>query len=486
MADNVQQLAETIFHTSRGSSLREMAANSNVEFVRTQYHLAIASPRSTGPRITALEAYDQYGWDTLANLADYPMVPLVKSRGEPWESICMRAAELGIDLVRLQKHSGWSASEIQSFGNAQVGFRKLDALASRLGIAAKDLGTRLPEGRDALAARLRSLRAEKELTISEEEVERIAESSWLAHTFRYLSRQYGDFIASSYDSKPIWRRVLKLRDQLGGYAEEPWAVGFRLATDCRNLLGLESGQPIADVGSTIETTFNLLLLHVNTKHRMFGCTVQNDDARAIMISSGNIFLKRMAMAHELCHALFDSDKDLSTLRVDQERVFDQNILERDRVEQRANAFAVELLAPSEAICSMYLENGKNDDAIAKIVSHFGVSQAPVRWQIGNRLQIDIPSTFQRNKRYRFPFDKFIYLDRSVFGRLTHAHVMSNVRPIRRSKLAVMAMELYERKVITADTLASILDYPRGDIRRLCDRVLAMPSMRSLYTETMQI
>ncbi len=72
--------------------------------------------------------------------------------------------------------------------------------------------------------------------------------------------------------------------------------------------------------------------------------------------NGNVWVRRFTMAHELGHLLWDPDQRLQSLRVDTYRDLEEDPVQRpglDPVEARANAFAIELLAPQEYVLKVF-------------------------------------------------------------------------------------------------------------------------------------
>ena len=115
------------------------------------------------------------------------------------------------------------------------------------------------------------------------------------------------------------------------------------------------------------------------------CHIELDENRGLLInnqgSNRNVWVQRATMAHELGHLLWDPKDKLTTLRVD-----DDDILVKasedigDYVEQRANAFAAEFLAPKEAVAETY-RNSSADSAVRQVMEIFGVSFSIARYQL---------------------------------------------------------------------------------------------------------
>jgi hypothetical protein len=117
-----------------------------------------------------------------------------------------------------------------------------------------------------------------------------------------------------------------------------------------------------------------------------GATVEADGCRAVVLNltgrNREVFVRRATLAHELGHILFDPPLRLEDLRVDAYDALERRPdLEPDRVEQRANAFAVQLLAPQPAAVMQFQTTP--GEALIAVMDHFGVSFTAARFQVWN-------------------------------------------------------------------------------------------------------
>jgi hypothetical protein len=122
-----------------------------------------------------------------------------------------------------------------------------------------------------------------------------------------------------------------------------------------------------------------------------GATIANGNARGILVNvagrNENVWVRRTTIAHELGHLLWDPDQRLNSLRVDDYIDIERDALfgGTDYVEQRANAFAVEFLAPQAAVEAEFRKYGDASSGVAGVMQHFGVSFTVARFQIWNAL-----------------------------------------------------------------------------------------------------
>src|SRR5262249_7312640 len=118
-----------------------------------------------------------------------------------------------------------------------------------------------------------------------------------------------------------------------------------------------------------------------------GATIANGKDRGIAINelgmNANVWVRRMTLAHELCHLLWDPDEKLDRLKVDDYEDIDPAKDKIDPVEIRANSFAVDFLAPREAVRSIYSSLGDAKKAIGEVVHKYGISVTAAKYHVRN-------------------------------------------------------------------------------------------------------
>lgn len=180
------------------------------------------------------------------------------------------------------------------------------------------------------------------------------------------------------------RLVVQAAELVGSVADEPpYAQGHELAIWLRARPGVSSaggrvnpdallqrwGVPVIDVG--------LGLLNVDaigSWGRHHGPAVLLNTDRRHVSSFGR---KRATLAHEICHLLVDRSASLPLAEV----LGGRTAL---HVEQRARAFAAELLLPRELAGELFTEYAGDDERAARSLrARFGVSSALLGWQLRN-------------------------------------------------------------------------------------------------------
>src|SRR5579863_2220000 len=98
---------------SRGDSPLARARTSNLVFVRSQDHLSLAKPTATGRKLTAVEALDAYGLETLQEVMDYGSAVLPVSEGEPGITLKSRRLALGLTINDVSRVTGLPAAHVE-------------------------------------------------------------------------------------------------------------------------------------------------------------------------------------------------------------------------------------------------------------------------------------------------------------------------------------------------------------------------------------
>lgn len=135
--------------------------------------------------------------------------------------------------------------------------------------------------------------------------------------------------------------------------DAPAQDGYRLARDVRQWLG-NPAEPLGDLRALIEERFGIAVLVRRLESSgVTAVCVRAETSATIVLEARdaqraqNPLLGRVYLAHELCHALFDPSPGGLHIVIDV--TIDRKI---QAAEQRARAFAAELLLPREGIRQM--------------------------------------------------------------------------------------------------------------------------------------
>ena len=228
----------------------------------------------------------------------------------------------------------------------------------------------------------------------------------------------------------------------------------------------------------VEHRLGIPIIQVPLQKAIAGATVSSHGRRGIVLNTAgansNVWIRRATMAHELAHILFDPEQQLSNVRVDSydemARDAQNGASSPDNVEQRANAFAVEFLAPRDAVKKIVPSSAQVSTAsIERVMSRFGIGRAAARFHVGNAWwgQAELPS--DRDIRAE-PTDE----QRSAEDFTLDYFQPKSTPEQRRGRFAVLTAEAIDAGLITMDTGAQYLGCSVDDLSG------AMPFLRSLH------
>jgi hypothetical protein len=175
----------------------------------------------------------------------------------------------------------------------------------------------------------------------------------------------------------------------------------------------------------------------------------------------NVWVRRATIAHELGHLLWDPDQHLRSLLVDTfADLQDQPPqLKHDVVEARANAFAIELLAPREGALEIYNSHGGSEAGLRAVMEFFGVSFTSAKFQLWNALE------------RKSTLDSFVVNDVEPTddwkGRESFTNDFFKPKEVplsRRGLFAWYVIEAMRQKLISIDSAASYLCCSQEELR----------------------
>lgn len=140
--------------------------------------------------------------------------------------------------------------------------------------------------------------------------------------------------------------------------KDAYAAGYAAARRIRKDLRNET-EPFSDLRGMAEGELGVLVMPVHLQSHGLEALAIADDAGAAIVLNSNLALRpvlwRRSIAHELCHLLFDPRDHQPIVDVLAEGESEAPIPEGQRKnrEQRARAFAAELLIPTKALKALY-------------------------------------------------------------------------------------------------------------------------------------
>lgn len=175
----------------------------------------------------------------------------------------------------------------------------------------------------------------------------------------------------------------------------------------------------------------------------------------------------MTIAHELGHILHDVDEKLNDLRVDEYEDLEKPLQAiTDRVEQRANAFAAEFIAPRKAIVDLY--RTAREDPIGAIMDRFGMSFSAAKFHLQNGLDETIPQERLASRRF-IPSSEF----EASEAYTTDFHPIRGIPVLRRGKFSGIVLRAAESRILSWSTAAQYLNCSEQDLRDCANDIKAL-------------
>ena len=376
-------------------SAAKAARKSRLRFVRGKNELGVLYEfrhNLTGHVLTAWEAYQAYGLNILEESLEYGSAILIRQNGiEP--TLQSRMTELGLQRSAVARETGLGDQDLERTEHRSADNRigDLERIGFSLGLDELQLGYR-PTGQadKDLAVRLKTLQPPQPIgaqRLSPRAVLSFAHAASVIRTQHRLQRWLGREAGSRFEPT----------DDYGTAVSPAYQVGYELARQARRNLSLGDG-PVGSMRALVETTLGIPVIQAELPRHIAGATIAVEDpergeARGIVLNTiganENVWVRRATLAHELGHLLFDPIQHLDRVRVD---TYQSNEIDpqaaTDRVEQRANAFAIAFLAPIAAVREM----APASDSVSRVMARFGISHTAARHHVRNSRygQYDVP------------------------------------------------------------------------------------------------
>lgn len=446
-----------------GTSPEVRARASTKRFVRSLDQLAEHTPGATGRQLSASEALDAYGYDVLREVAAEGGALLCVTPDAAGHAIRSQRDRLGLETRAVAARANMSAREIERAEQnvRDVRLRTYERIARALGMDERQLSVmREPAASAELAVRLRTV-GEEFRGMTSSVVSAIAEAAWVAQTQVRLeetlgirNRRHLDFEQTTNYGSP-------------GYPA--YQHGYYLAQQTRQALSL-GNDPIPSMRELCEETLGIPVIQADLGEWVAGVTVEvatNTRAIVVNISGGNrdVFMRRSTMAHEVGHLLYDPRQQLNKLRVDEyDGLATPAHAIQDRVEQRANAFAVELLAPQEVALQLFDGRGGADGTgLQAVIDSFGISFTAARYQIWNGRDRSIP--LERLTARARPEDHWVGAEQ-----YTVDYNFLQTADSRAGRFSAVVIRAAQERLVSWDTAAEFLLCTEAEARAAADTV----------------
>lgn len=463
--DGSKEDLDAVFGAGTGDSPEARAHQSQRLFVRSVDQIAFdESPQATGRRLTATEALEAYGWDLLRQIAYEGSALISDSPDAAGRALRERREQLRLKIGTVARKAGLSPEVIQALeASKRQPIRLYERVASILGLDERMISFRAdPAGNERVAVRLRQL-VDAKAPLPASAVVALTEASWVAMTQLRLEEALGLRPRIAFEAEPDY----------GAPGWPAFRVGYQLADKVRTDLSLQTN-PIDSMRDLVERRLGIVVVQTNLSEQVAGATVQTGTRRAIVVNlvgaNTNVFVRRATLAHELCHLLFDPQQHLRDLRVDQYSDLESSPETlTDRVEQRSNAFAVQLLAPRESVVQFW-RRADPDDPLGYILDHFGISFTAARYQLWNALDRSVSLDELTTTRYR---PDPAWEAREAYT-LTYHPIQSLVEhPARAGRFSAVVVRAAQTGLVSWDTAAEWLLCNQTDLQEKARAIVGL-------------
>ncbi len=454
MTSDSAQLDAVFGKDSKGLTPAERAKTSRSLFVRSQHQISQYRDGASGRILNANQALRLFGWNKLKELGDRPATPIVRDVNEPYQSIQRQLDRIGVSLEDVVRRLRWPNESSQRLQQKrQVAFRDLARMSQAIDLDEELLGTTVDAGADReLGVRLRTLKQRDPQRFTVSTVLGLAEAAWT------IRKQYDlASLINEPDQNAIEELGFTPSDDYGNRLSPAYQKGYSLARRARELLAIAPDEPIESLKELIETRLRIPVIQLELNSAFAGATVASGARRGIVVNlagdNKHPLMRRMTMAHELGHLLWDPDYRLQKLAVDRYDQIDRDVTATsyplDHVERRANAFAIEFLAPGNSIINEFNEAGGGAVGLEKAITRFGVSKTAIVRHLANASHnlLDVSNE-------RLPDISLADWD----GRESLAVPLFSPQDVpvsRRGRFAYYVLAAFEAHLISNDTAASL-------------------------------
>ena len=449
------EFARALAKAESDEEAANLAKKSDRMFVRSLDQLAEDSPAARGRRLTAFEAVVAYGRDVI-----------LEAMAEGAALLCESPAAAGQVLRERRELLSLSPGQAAARANVQVRvveeaeksrrlpIRDYERIARVLGLDERYVSVRAePDvANRELAVRLRRI-GDDYPRMTALAVSAIAEAAWVALTQIRLEEQLG--IGPPHTG-------IEPSSNYGSPGYPAYKHGYFLANDARERLGLGTGPLPRYLRELCEDVLGIPLIQAELGEHIAGVTVQVGGRRAILVNvtgrNRHVYVRRSTIAHELGHLLYDIEAELRELQVD-----DYDELEKlaeqlpDRVEQRANAFAIEFIAPQKAAVECYEKTGA--DPVGAVMDTFGISYTAARYQLWNGLdrRLGLEELISERRKPDLSFE-------SGEAYTADYHPIQGIPVPRAGRFSAVVLHAAENKRVSWQTAADYLDCKEAQLR----------------------
>ncbi|WP_162292131.1 ImmA/IrrE family metallo-endopeptidase [Stenotrophomonas maltophilia] len=434
-------------------------------FVRSQDNLAVrTNPKANGHVLTEFEVRSAFGDEVLARVLEEGVIALASSISEPSETLRRTRESLGLTTKDVAKRAKLSEQEVNDAEDRSCvnPIQILERLAIVLGLDERILSYSAGgHGDEQLAGRLKALR---ERALSVNAVSALSEASWVIRTQYRLMRECGR-------SQSEVLKKFTPNENYGGSGYPAYRQGYYLAGETRKIFGLSPDAPISSLRDLCEAV-GIAVVQTELSPKLAGATIAVAGCRGIALNingpNANVWVRRATLAHELGHLFWDSEERLEHITVDDYKSLNsQPAKNSDRVEARANAFAIALLAPPTATARRFEAATSPEEGLRDVMSYFGLSLSAAKHHIENC----IGRAINVGPIDHLPTDEWKARENSTVDYFPDSRTPFS----RRGKFAENVIMALDASIISEDSAARYLNL---DIDNLTEK---LPSLRDIFS-----
>ena len=460
------------------STTAEMASRlSCVKFIRGRAQLTRARAHHSAPQghvLTAREAFEAYGLEVLEEATEYGSAVLLSEPNAAGNSIRRQRESLGLEIDQIANYADIGSTDMQSIeessGRGRVTVRELELVAFMLGLDEAQIAYQGVPADTAIAARLKSMGSSSEnMKMSPASVLTFTEAASVIRMQHRLMESLG--LSSSQ------RANFNPDGYYGNSGTPAWKVGQELSNDARMILGI-GNQPIGSMRELVEDVLCIPVVRAEIPQTVIaGATISVADGdktyRGMVLNLNgdhrNPLVTRATMAHEMAHLLYDPDEYLNEVTVDTYDGLARDPTsaldlanENQYVEQRANSFAINFLAPVEKVRDISMPPFSRQD-VSRVVSKYGISVTAASYHVVN-------ASYQRvNAPRDVPYDNGDAW-RGAEDFTADYFPIQSTRYTRRGRFARLVVRAWKTGAISTETAAQHLCCSVSEFESQADKI----------------
>ena len=444
-------------------------------FVRSGSQLSLYDEgrNPMGHILTAWEAWNAYGKDVIGEAIEHGSAVLKENKDATETCLAHWRVTLGISPETLAGAFNVSEDDVLAAETSSrgVSIYTLERLAFGLGLDERMLSFRIDCGMEpTLSQAFHALRESLDRnpgTLSEPDVVGLTEATSVMRVQARLK----DWLRGEAS---LDRTVLPIEGKESN-AYLARQSGYQLATRAREILGLGE-HPVSSMRDVAEEQFQIPVVWTSLGPSITGAAVTfqdpaNSPVHGVVLNSvghnENVWVRRVSLAREIGHVLFNSAEGTSTIRFSCEAHDNpfENVPD-ELSEQRADAFALAFLAPIEAVRRV-APLPVQANHVEQVMRHFGMCEWAARRRIlscySGEVTGDLVPSVRPNVAPTAAQD--------AAEALTQAVVPCSTRHSRRGRFADIVSECYSNGLISEDSAAFYLDCKVDEFTRSVDSSL---------------